>query len=282
MHALLPLLVAATGALSVMPATPDRFITAEFTRTSLVLVPVFVNAQGPYQFVIDTGATTTTLDEHLATRLGLRGTHAIEIVTSSGTFSAPLGTLHELSIGSARVSALRVSWMPLRELKRDDRRIAGIIGQDILGRHTLTIDYAHRRIELTTNPCTSDDVSVPVAWSHGRPMIRTTVRGDASSAQPARLVLDSAANAMILFSKSFSAGEPTSVSTHQATMPAEFIPRVRLVIEGLRREGPAVLIAPTAPRDETGLLPTAWFSRVCIDGPRSRATLSPDTTRAGR
>jgi hypothetical protein len=273
MHAFLLLLAATVEALGgVSPPSVDRHITAEFTATSLVLVPVRVNGKGPYHFVIDTGATTTTLDAELATELRLRATGVTEVVTSGGTFRSPMGSVDELSVGAARFSSLAISWMPLDELRRDDRRITGIIGQDILGRRTLVIDYERRRIELTADPCRSDDAGVDLAWAEGRPMIRAAVRGH-GLAETARLVLDSAANAVILFTTRRTAAEVTSVSTHQSTVPAELVPRARLDIEGIRREGPAVLIRPTALRQEDGLLPTAWFTRVCIDGPRSRATL---------
>jgi predicted aspartyl protease len=273
MHAFLLLLTLAAEAMpGVAPEAADGHVSAEFTPASLVLVRVHVNGKGPHHFVIDTGATTTMLDAELATELRLRGTGVMEVVTSGGTFRAPTGTLDELSVGGARFSSLGVSWMPLDEVRRGDRRIAGIIGQDVLGRRSLVIDYERRRVELTTKPCGSDDAAVDVAWSEGRPMVRAGVRG-LGLTQPARLVLDSAANALILFTPRRSGRGLTSVSTHQATTTAEVVPKVRVEIEGIRREGLAVLIAPTAARAETGLLPTAWFSRICIDAPRSRATL---------
>jgi predicted aspartyl protease len=40
----------------------------------LILVPTFVNGQGPYDFVLDTGASATLLSPELAERLGLTAT----------------------------------------------------------------------------------------------------------------------------------------------------------------------------------------------------------------
>jgi predicted aspartyl protease len=279
MHASLLLLVAATAAVFALPATaagPE--ITAEFTRTSLVLVPVRVNGTGPYHFVVDTGATTTTLDDRVATELGLRDTGDIEIVTSAGMFRTPSGAVDELAIGTTRISRLAVSWMRHDELKRDDRRISGVLGQDVLRRRTLTIDYSRRHITLTTDPCADGDVGIDLAWSESRPMVSAAVQGRGLPGA-ARLVLDSAANALVLFTAPRSGARRASLSTHQASVSTEFLPRVPVVLGGVRREGPAVLIAPAAPRAETGLLPTVWFDRICIDGPRSRATLSATTTR---
>lgn len=248
-------------------------LAAEFTRTALVLAPVHLNGRGPYYFLIDTGATTTTLDDSLATQLGIRATGGMEIVTSAGTFRAPLGTLDELSVGSVRRSTLPVIWMPLHELRKDDARIAGILGQDLLGRQTLIIDYTRRRVELAPEECPNGDPSSDLGASHGRPMISAAIYGQGLP-RHARLVLDSGANALVLFTRLRSATQMTTVSTHQATISAAVLPRVRVEVGGLRREGPAVLIEPTAPRAEDGLIPTAWFSRVCIDGPRARVTMA--------
>ena len=255
-------------------AADERRIAAELTRTALVVVAVHVNGRGPYRFVVDTGATTTTLDETLARELGIRASGGMEIVTSAGTDHAPVGTLDELIIGTTRVKSLPVLWTSLRELRHDDARVLGVVGQDILRRYTATIDYARREIELTTRPCSNRGSAVDVGWAGGRPTVGAAIFGDRVP-RSGRLVLDSGANALIIFASGPGTGALTTVSTHQATVTANIVPRVRLEIGGVRRDGSAVLVPPTPSRDETGLLPTASFTRVCIDGPRSRARLEP-------
>ena len=141
-----------------------RGLRAEFASGSLVLVPVHVNGRGPYAFLLDTGATTTTLDHGIATELGIQPTGTIEIVTSGGTFVAPTGLLNEMRIGSVRISEMRVSWMALDELHRENRRIAGVIGQDVLATRTLTLDYDRGEVELTGSRCRDDDGTVHRAW----------------------------------------------------------------------------------------------------------------------
>jgi hypothetical protein len=255
-------------------AADERRVAAELTRTALVVVQVHVNGRGPYHFVVDTGATTTTLDDTLATQLGIRATSGMEIVTSAGTYRAPLGTLDELSIGTTRVRSLNVLWTSLHELRQDDARVLGIVGQDILRRFTTTIDYARREIALTATPCAQRESGVDIGWADGRPTVGAAVFGQGLP-RSGRFVVDSGANALVIFAGRPGTGALTSVSTHQATVTAEILPRVRLEIGGVRRDGPAVLIPPTTSRNESGLLPAASFTRVCIDGPRSRATLEP-------
>jgi hypothetical protein len=262
----------AVAVLAAVPATADDHrVPAEFTRTSLVLVPVHVNGRGPYHFVVDTGATTTTLDDTLATELAIRPSGVMNVVTSAGVFSSPTGIVDELSIGPVRSRSLPVLWTSLREIRRDDRRILGILGQDILRNHTAIIDYARRSLELTSKPCGNGDAVFDVAWSGNRPTVSAAVFGSGLP-RSARFVLDSAANAVVIFADGVDVGGLATVSTHQASVSANVLPRVRIEVGGIRHQGPAVLVPPATLREETGLLPTASFARVCIDGPRSRAT----------
>ena len=252
-----------------------REIAAGLTSTSFVMVPVLVNGRGPHHFVIDTGATTTTLDNELASVLGLEASGALRMVTAGGGFTAPTGIVDELMIGVLRVTSVRVSWMSLAELRREEGRIAGVIGQDILRRHTLTIDYRRRRVRLENDACVPGDTGVDVAWADDRPMIAVHLR--APGLRPdAQLVLDSAANGLVLFAELRPSGgaATTLVGTHRGSTPGQVVSNVVVTAGGLQTHGPAVLVTPSAPRDENGLLPASWFSRVCIDGRRSHATLT--------
>jgi predicted aspartyl protease len=252
--------------------TADHQLSAAFTSTLLVLLPVQIDGHGPYYFVVDTGATTTMLDDSLAIELGIRANAAVEIVTSAGTIRVPSGTLEEIRVGAARMSRFRVSWMRLDALRRDDPRIMGVLGQDFLSGHTLVIDYRHRGVQLSSDACPSEDGDFEIAWAMHRPTIAARVQGP-GVARAGRFVLDSAANALLLFAVLPTHGQAVAVSTHQATVSAVVLPRVSIELGGVRRTAPATVVSPAVSREEIGLVPTSWFSRVCIDGPRSRASL---------
>jgi hypothetical protein len=248
-------------------------IAARLTKTALMVVPVALNGRGPYNFVIDTGATTTTLDERLATELGLRASGTVPIVTLAGGFDAPMGRMDSLILGTVRVTSVWVSWMALDSVRDDDRTIRGVLGQDILARHTVTIDYRRSRVRLGTEACTGGDTRVNVGWADRRPMISVRVRA-AGLRRDAQLVLDSAANALVLFDEPASSEPATLVRTHAAATSAAIVPGTNLEIGGLQLSGPAVVLPSTVEREESGLLPTTWFSRVCVDGPRRIAVLT--------
>jgi predicted aspartyl protease len=252
----------------------DEEFAADLTKGSLVLVPVFVNGRGPYRFVLDTGATTTMLDNDVAGAAGLRPSGTLQIMTIAGAFAAPTGVVDQMSVGGIRLSAVRVGWTSLGEIRRDDRRIAGILGQDVLVRFTVTVDYRRGRARLGSDPCQRGDTTVAVAWAAGRPMLAAQLHAP-GLAGDARLVLDSAAHALIVFDEERGRGGTMSIGTHQSSARGVVVPDAQLVIGGLHVAGPAVALPAAAAREETGLLPTAWFSRVCIDGPRGTVTLTP-------
>ncbi len=255
--------------------TPD--VRIDLTQAALVIAPVELHGAAPRHFVIDTGATTTRLDARFATALGLSATGTLRIVAASGAFSAASGVAAGVSIGGLRIDRLPVSWMSLHTLRTEDRRIMGVIGQDVLSRITMTIDYARRRLRLGTAPCPPGDAAVAIERADGRPAIAARVRSR-GGARDVRLVIDSGANALVLFDRSAGQTPPGArgmrLTTHAGGAAASLVPRAEVTIAGVAVQGAAVVVRPSEQRHEDGLLPASWFSRVCIDGPRNVAVLS--------
>jgi predicted aspartyl protease len=270
--ALALLTAAAAAPLAAGPGTTSPEFAAEFTKESLVLVAVLINGHGPYRFVLDTGATTTMLHDAVASAAGLKPSGRVQVVTAAAQFSAPTAVLDRLVVGRTPVAPLRVIWMALDELRTTDRRIDGVLGQDVLARLTLTIDYAQRRVRLDHAACAPADARVPFTVADGRPMITAAVRAANSSDRP--LVLDSAANALVLFGAG-AGPQRTTLTTHGAATEGTIVPRASVTVERAQVSGPAIVVPPGARREESGLLPTSWFSRVCLDGRRRLAALQP-------
>ena len=245
----------------------------DVTRSGMVVVPVQVNGAGPVRFLVDTGATTTTLDAGFATTLGLRAAGSLRIVTASGSVTAPAGKIATLGVGGLDVRDLAVSWMPLDALRVEDERIMGVIGQDVLADLTVTIDYARRRVRFGSERCASGDMTMAVERSDRRPTVAARLRTPAGNRE-VRLVVDSGVNAMVLFERSAGSGNGVRLATHTGSADAAFVSVATATLAGLAVSGPAVALQPAEPRGEDGLLPASWFSRVCIDGPRAAAVLT--------
>lgn len=252
-------------------------VRIDLTQAGLAIAPVELHGAVPRHFVIDTGATTTMLDARFATALGLAATGTLRIVAASGALSAASGVAADVTIGGLSFDRLPVSWTSLDTLRTEDRRIMGVIGQDVLSRITVTIDYSRRRLRLGTEPCLPGDAVAGTGRADGRPAIAARVRS-MGDARDVRLVIDSGANALVLFDSSAGEGRAATggipLATHAGEASASVVPRARVTIAGVAVDGPAVVIRPAEPRQEDGLLPASWFSHVCVDGPRSTAVLS--------
>lgn len=111
---------------------------------TLVFVPVRVNGRGPYEFVLDTGSSNSSVDRSLVRRLGLPRTgqqHRVQGVTGSGT--VPIVSVRQWTIGGIPLRAHSLAVVDL------GMGVSGLLGSDEL-RHfsSVTLDFQHDRIDF--------------------------------------------------------------------------------------------------------------------------------------
>src|SRR6476620_3455384 len=93
--------------MALLLATPRSFAVApgpgsvpfRFVHGFAVVVPVSVNGQGPYDFMLDTGSTITTLDSGLGQQLGLAAQGMGTVTTLTQSAPAPLAVASRVAIG---------------------------------------------------------------------------------------------------------------------------------------------------------------------------------------
>jgi hypothetical protein len=276
--ALLAGLAAATPAAAGRDAATGRRIPARLLEDRFLVVPVTVNGSGPYPFLLDTGATSSRIDEVLADRLGI-GAGSAEAAwhTPTGIQRSRIARL-SLALGGVEcpdTEALVSSLDALREL---DGSIRGVVGQDLLRRANWWLDYRGRAVLADAEGALSGaemGERLPLRWQADRPVVEAHLP-DGTSLQ---LVLDSAASSAILF-REVGAGSVgwARLTTHggEAT--------VRMVTVGPLRLGalqipafPAGLFpaAEEAHRAQDGLLPTALFDGVYFDNRALSVVLNP-------
>lgn len=120
---------------------PIQLLTNLFTRVGAA---VFINGHGPFTFVIDTGAGTTSIAESLADALELP---PLQSVLVHGITEARITR-------SVAVSRLQLSGLGFRDLTcpvfpREQLGADGLIGLDVLGRFRLRFDVVRRSASLT-------------------------------------------------------------------------------------------------------------------------------------
>jgi predicted aspartyl protease len=135
---------------------------------NLIFADVKINGKGPYNFVVDTGASQTVLSQKLAKDLGLAviTTTVMHGIGGSGKVSSSIHRIDQLQIGDVSVGDLPVGTF-------DDPVISqiadGVIGTAMLADFIVTINYPASRIELSRQPVAA--VAALPVWCIGNMLL---------------------------------------------------------------------------------------------------------------
>lgn len=117
----------------------------------LVMVPVSINDQGPYDFLLDTGASKSALDTRLAGRLGLPTTGRVQNVTGIGGSSEAVQVrVQEWRAGSVALPSMTILSVDLSSGGGSrDGAFVGLLGSDVLARfEQVTVNYSAASLTL--------------------------------------------------------------------------------------------------------------------------------------
>jgi predicted aspartyl protease len=104
---------------------------------------VYVNATGPWRFVVDTGANRTVLATELAERLALRPEGVLQVHGIAAPVTAGSVGVRELKLDRYRYGPFRAPILPRADLGAD-----GLLGLDALQDRLVVLDLALGRIEI--------------------------------------------------------------------------------------------------------------------------------------
>jgi predicted aspartyl protease len=109
----------------------------------LILVSARANGKGPYQFAIDTGASTTVISPDLARKLGVLGVPVPRMTGGGGTVQASAGAIDSLTIGDARCEGVAVVIADFLDplAKAIGTELDGIVGYNFLREFLVSINY---------------------------------------------------------------------------------------------------------------------------------------------
>ena len=153
----------------------------------LVIVNVMIDGEGPYEFVVDTGATITIFFENL-TRLHPASPpigDTRRIIGITGAAWLPVHSINRLNLGPLRFDDHKL--VVMKDWGADRATPQGIIGLDILARYLVVFDMDHHIMRLYP-PDAANDVLYgwraaplqPVSTSDlSRPLyaVTTTMKG---------------------------------------------------------------------------------------------------------
>ena len=115
-----------------------------------IIVKVKVNGQGPYDFVLDTGATFTCLDNELADELKLpewKGSFGT-VVVGPGGGAMKLLKIDTLEVGEAKATGLMACSLDLNRISPPGLGIKGLVGLNFLKPYRVTIDFEKKSLRL--------------------------------------------------------------------------------------------------------------------------------------
>jgi predicted aspartyl protease len=269
-------------------APADTSVAFKMVAGRFVVVPVLVDNQGPFQFLLDTGTSMTIVDTELAQQLGLRPTGRVSLISPGGARVVPRAQLQSLTLGPKAVEDLEVLCADLGAVRRLTGPVRGVLGQQFLSRFNYLLSYEDRRLEF-------DDVNAAEAPLRGVRLPfdsdggRMVVASGAETPGPNRLrfVLDSGASQLFLFDRR-SPGPGIDVEQDDGTVAALTAQgglllrtgRIRhLAVGGQTFLDLPVLLVPksstAAARVEDGLLPTNLFRAVYFNNRERFVLLNP-------
>lgn len=125
-----------------IPSTRDRI--------GRIIVPVLIDGQGPFRFMLDTGANRSALSEQTAQALGLEPVEqsAVTVHGITGAAAMPVVRVRELRVGELQVMDQRLPVLPAPVFGDVD----GILGIDCLQESRIDVDFVHDRITVRPSP----------------------------------------------------------------------------------------------------------------------------------
>jgi predicted aspartyl protease len=136
-------------AASILPSSTTVKFRLAGGAQPLILLPVSVNDQGPFDFILDTGAGTSLLATELAKKLDVQIISAKEGQSAGGKVSVSLAKVNSLAAGDMRLEDVDVGIVDLAQIGRTiGAKIDGDLGYNFLKDFRLTIDYQRSEIRF--------------------------------------------------------------------------------------------------------------------------------------
>ncbi|HUG52733.1 MAG TPA: retroviral-like aspartic protease family protein [Vicinamibacteria bacterium] len=269
--------LAAAGGAGAGTESPGGRIRARLLDDRFLVVPVKVNGSGPHPFLIDTGATSTRIDEALAARLGIAGSTEVAWRTPTGVHRSRLARV-SLTMGAVESPDTEALVAPLGSVRDLDPTIRGVVGQNVLRRGNWWLDYRGRSVTADLDGALGDaglGERLPLRWHADRPVVEARLP-DGSAL---RLVLDSGASSAVLFRNVAARSVGWArLTTHGGEATVRTVTLGPLRLGSTRLPALVAGLFPDAEekhRAEDGLLPTGLFGGVYFDNREGTVVLNP-------
>jgi hypothetical protein len=121
------------------------------TGSTILMVPVFLGDAGPFQFVLDTGASRTVIEPGLVDEVGLtRGSEAPgAAIGGGGEFNASTVEVQTWRVGDVELQPRTIITTELPSVPAQGPQFRGLLGSDVLAAFgVVEIDYDQQVLTL--------------------------------------------------------------------------------------------------------------------------------------
>lgn len=128
---------------------PDGAVRTGFDAVRRMTVETTVEGQGPYRFVVDTGANRSVLSTEVAEALGLQPSGQAMVHGIAGILPSRTVLVRHLTIAGLLTRRVRMPVLPRRYLGAD-----GLLGVDVLTNRRATLDFERQSFSLASGGAT--------------------------------------------------------------------------------------------------------------------------------
>jgi predicted aspartyl protease len=113
---------------------------------AVLVVPVYINGSGPYDFVLDTGATLTCVDQTLEAALKLPARFGPLGIGAgvAGTGQVRIVRIDSIRTGSAGEQRLDACVLDLQHLRAFGPKVQGLLGLNFLKDYKVGLDFERK------------------------------------------------------------------------------------------------------------------------------------------
>ncbi len=252
-----------------------------------VVIPVYINNRGPYNFLLDTGTTVTMIDRNLAVDLDIRVVSLGAVSSLVQKIPVSIAIVSSFSFGPVVTPPLEVLIRDLKGLQASDSSIMGVLGQNALESVDFLLDYSRSRLIFDTDGgigrliagVRHPLISVPLLDNPSYVNQAVCIGLNEPSSCNSLLLLDSGSASVILFRKARPIGMANRSGYVQDAAGARrltAIYQVHLCLQDLCRTLDAQASDfLDADRRVQGLLPTSLFTKLFVSNRNHFIILDP-------
>lgn len=173
-----------------------------------IVIPVTVGDHTPASFILDTGASRTSLDKDYAARVGIAGSERTEARgAGGGPIEVALARDVRVTFGDHTLKLDRTALIPFGPVSlRVGQPMHGVLGAEAFDAYVVELDYQNSEVtfhERRAFKAPANAVRLPIKFDGTLPIVRAQLTLPDGRSINARLLVDTGAGASVILTRDF-------------------------------------------------------------------------------